>query len=417
MKKVSTTGFISFRHPTLDTRCAKVDARKSNIDYRASSVLFLALCLAACSSGQAPAGREEAGGAAAAYAWESGRTGELPATDMVLIYGGGAHRDVVWDAAHFAPYVSYTDRDGREQSLFDGFLFLEITNGRAAAPRIFATGYYGDPARKSDWQALVDYYFRPGIAVDALEQCVAAVERRCPTGAKRKVIIALPEPITAGPGSAYPRLPSDYWGEVEGVRLDFTRDADRLAACRWYIDCVRQRFDEGRFQHLELAGFYWVAEEARHTATLVADVAACLSRRKYTFNWIPYWKTTPDYYDWRSLQFSCAYLQPNYFFNESIPYSRLTDACAVAQRYGLDLELEFDARALAGEGHRGYRLRDYMRAFRENRMLPVKRLACYQGDDALYRLAQSDAAPDVELFHEFCAFIVEHRTVFGHDTK
>jgi hypothetical protein len=363
----------------------------------------------ACSSGQTPL--PDNGDDDITYPWEVDRKNLLPVTDMVLIYGGGEHREVTWNKARFIPYVSYTDATGHEQNLFDGFLFLEMTTGRAGAPRIFATGYYGEPAGKAEWQALVDYYFQPGMAIAALEQCIAEAELRLQTGKKRKVVIMLPEPITAGPNSNYPALPAGYWGEVDGIALDFTKDSDRITACKWYIDYVRKQFDEGAFRHLELAGFYWLAEESLHTESILPGVAAYLNRRKYSFNWIPYWKDAPDYYEWKSLKFNYAYLQPNYFFNETTPYSRLTDACTVARQYDMDVELEFDERALVNGGNRGYRLRDYMQAFTANNILPTKRVAYYQGTDALYRLYCATDEQDVALFHDFCAFVVAHQAL------
>ncbi|MDR1681602.1 MAG: DUF4855 domain-containing protein [Prevotellaceae bacterium] len=377
------------------------------MDVKYTILIFILAGFVACSSGQPqlPDDNGGNGGEETVYPWEKDRQEVIAVRDMVLIYGGGAHRNVVWDKRHFVPYVSYRDKEGVEEDLFDGFLFLEYSNGDAGAPRIFATGYYGEPARKTDWKALADYYFKPGIALAGLEACVAEAEQRLQTGKKRKIVIVLPEPITAGANSNYPTLPANYWGEIDGSMLDFTRDSDRITACKWYVDYVRARFDEAGFQHLELTGFYWLAEESVHTKTILAGVAAHLNRWKYSFNWIPYWKETPDYYEWKTLKFTYAYLQPNYFFNEALPYSRLTQACSVVKQYDMDIELEFDERVLVGVGNRGNRLRDYMRAFDENHLTTSKRMAYYQGNDAIFLLSQSTAAEDVELFHEFCDFV------------
>ncbi|MDR1865446.1 MAG: DUF4855 domain-containing protein [Bacteroidales bacterium] len=340
----------------------------------------------------------------------------LPVTDMVLIYGGGKHRTATWNREHFAPYVSYTDRAQKEQWLFDGFLFLEITNGVSGKQRIFATGYYGQPAGKTEWERQADYYFTENNGVYALDDCIAAVTERLGAPAeKRKVVIGLPEPIVAGPGSHYAELPADYWGSVDGKQLDFTGNDDRITACKWFIDYVEARFNEGNFKHVELAGFYWIAEESLHTKTILAEVAACLNGKKYSFNWIPYWKTDPDYYDWQALKFNYAYLQPNYFFNDNTPYSRLTEACNVAKLYRLDMELEFDLSVFVGDRNRGSRLYDYMKAFRENGILTSKRIAYYQDCDALYQLYHAAAEQDKNLFHDFCAFVVEHQTKYQNE--
>ncbi|GHT12765.1 DUF4855 domain-containing protein [Bacteroidia bacterium] len=348
------------------------------------------------------------------YIWEYERKQLLPATDLVLIYGGGKHREATWNKEHLLPYVSYKDKTNVTHWLFDGFLFIEFTNGASGNPRIFATGYYGQPAGKAEWAALAEYYFTKNNAVYALEQCVADAEKQLGKPAKkRKVVISMPEPIVAGPGSHYTQLPADYWGEVDGVQLNFSNDKDRITACKWYIDYVRKLFNDGKFQHLELAGFYWLAEETLHTKTILADVANYLNGLKYSFNWIPYWKTVPDYYEWKSLKFNYAYLQPNYFFNNKLPYSRLTEACHVARQYEMDLELEFDVRVFYEKENWAYRLRDYMKAFREIfGIWETKRIAYYQGTDALYFLSKATHPEDQQLYHDFCSFVVEHQLVY-----
>jgi len=333
-----------------------------------------------------------------------------PIVDLVLIYGGGAHRDVTWDVDHFTPYVSYVDRGGKEHWLFDGFLLLEIIDGKG---KIFATGYWGAPAAKAEWKALADYYFTPGQCVDALNRCIDdKIQTLGAPPQKRRIIVGLPEPIVAGPDSHYKATAADYWGEADGRQLDFTVHEDRIVACKWYIDYVIAKFNDGNFNNLELEGFYWIAEETLHTKTILSALSEYLEEAGYTFNWIPYWKTNPDYLNWRDLGFHTTYLQPNYFFNQQIPYSRLDEACKVAFDYDLDLELEFDMRVFTDKGDWGYRLYDYMQAFRENGVLETKRIAYYQDCDALYHLWRATGEKEKELFHDFCEFVLEHQRVF-----
>lgn len=325
--------------------------------------------------------------------------------DLVLIYSGGAHRTATWDTNHFTPYVSYKDIAEKEHWLFDGFLFLEIVDGKG---KIFATGYNGMPSTQKEWEELIQHYFTFGNDIYALEDCVAKTTQRIGKFTKkRKVIIGIPEPIVPMKNNNY-NLPSTYWGKVNGKQLDFSINADRVTACKWYIDYAIQCFDEAKFENIELAGFYWIAEETLHTKTILAEIASYLNEKMYSFNWIPYWKTTPDYYDWQSLKFNYAYLQPNYFFNNTIPYSRLNEACEVAKKYNLDVELEFDMRVMAEKENWAHRLYDYMNAFRENGILETKRIAYYQDADALYALSHSENTANRQLYHDFCSFVLEH---------
>ena len=330
--------------------------------------------------------------------------------DLVLIYGGSAHRNVIWNADHFTPYVSYINRTNQEHWLFDGFLLLDYIDGKG---KIFATGYYGTPATKNEWDALIDYFFTPGQSVDALNKCIEDdISRLGNPPYKRKVIIVLPEPIVAGPGSDYKDTPADYWGTLDNRKLNFTNQEDRIAACNYYIDRVKSKFNEGKFRNLELAGFYWLAEESLHTKSILLPVSEHLTDEGFDFYWIPYWKTNPDYLQWEELGFNAVYLQPNYFFNAQVPYSRLENACKVAIDYNLDLEMEFDLTVLVNNGNLSTRLYDYMRAFRENGILPEKRIAYYQDCDAVYQLYRSSDERDKVIFYDFCDFVLEHQTAY-----
>ena len=239
------------------------------------------------------------------YPWEQEREGLLDSKDMVLLYGGGSHRNYVWDDARIAPYVTYVDKEGDESWLFDNYLMLEIYDGEDAA---YGFGYKGPPATQADWKRLVDYFFQQNIALGALNKAVKNATYRIgqPT-AKRKITIGIPEPIVS----------LTNWGSVKnGEILNFANDADRIQACIWYIDYVRQKFSEANFDYLELSGFYWIAETTIRTEAIVPTVGMYLNALKYGFNWIPFFEAT-DSKRWKELKFNFAYLQPNYCIQNS----------------------------------------------------------------------------------------------------
>jgi hypothetical protein len=341
------------------------------------------------------------------YDWEEARTRPLVSTDMVLLYGGGHHRmPYDWGADRVVDYVTYTDVGGTRHWLFDSFLFLEIFDGGRGAgyDKKFANGYTYqnnqlESANQEDWQALIDYYMSSSSAVGALESTIAQAAATMGEPAyKRQVVMSIPEPIV---WHTVARLSTEYWGEVDGRKLDFSKPGDRVAACRWFIDTIRREFDERDFKYVELAGFYWLAEKATDTADILNTVADYLAAMNYSFNWIPYY-TAAGWEKWESLGFSKAYLQPNYFFSDTIPKSRLDEACDMALSKGMDMELEFDDNAKWG---RAYRLRDYMEVFRSRGIWEAGRLAYYQGGESLRNLKNGSAA-DRELYHEFCNFVV-----------
>ena len=160
------------------------------------SILAALLLAAAC-----PALPAEAGPRAGTYPWER-RAGRPTASDAVLCYGNSHHRNpYLWDERRFEPYVTYVDEQGREQWLFDGFIFLESQDMDRPDKRnyTYMTGVLRDQglaAGKEQWQELIDYYFARGNCVDALDKAVGAAEERLGEApVKRRVFIVIPDPI------------------------------------------------------------------------------------------------------------------------------------------------------------------------------------------------------------------------------
>lgn len=94
---------------------------------------------------------------------------------------------------------------------------------------------------------------------------------------KRQIVISIPEPIVY----QHPEQASSstkYWGKIDNQTLDFSNSADRIKACKWYIDQVRAKFNEKNYQHVELAGFYWLAEKATDTRDILNAVAIYLNK-------------------------------------------------------------------------------------------------------------------------------------------
>lgn len=340
------------------------------------------------------------------YEWEKNRSDLLASTDMVLLYGGGHHRSpYTWDKNRVSSYVKYVDTEDKAHWLFDSFLFLEIMDtGTGGANKMFAKGYNLESANQEDWTKLIDYYFQSETGIGAIDAAIKEASSTLGTPKqKRQIVISIPEPIVY----QHPEQASSstkYWGKIENKTLDFSDSNDRIKACKWYIDQVRAKFNEKKYQHVELAGFYWLAEKATDTRGILNAVAIYLNKLKYSFNWIPYYGAD-GYNQWKSFGFNYAYFQPNYFFNESVPESRLQDACQKALDYDMHMELEFDDNALSSRG-RAYRLRNYMRIFKQYGIWEKKRLAYYQGSASMLALKNSGNAADRKLYHDFCEFVI-----------
>lgn len=324
--------------------------------------------------------------------------GRAPVRDLVLIYDGGEHRKVSWNAEQFADYVA-TDGENPEW-LFDGFLFLEIHSGTGLS---YASGYTPTPARQQDWVGLIDKYLTPGRDIAALNEAIGTMRERIPGKFhRRKIVLSLPEPI---PGQT-------DWGEIDGRALDFNNDDDRTTACKWYIDLLIERFSAAGLDNLQLCGFYWLAEEATNTRTFVAQVSDYIHEKGLDFYWIPYFKS--DGYDqWRELGFDNAYLQPNHFFNDAIPDSRIDETCQLATAAEMSLEVEFDENALQGRG-RANRMKAYIDSYERNGIFENNNLAYYQGNNA-FSLLRHGTEEDYALYKRLADIIAKRQKDFYAD--
>ncbi|MCS2795083.1 DUF4855 domain-containing protein [Bacteroides faecis] len=70
-------------------------------------------------------------------------------------------------------------------------------------------------------------------------------------------------------------------------------------------------------------------------------IANYLNELKYSFNWIPFFNSD-GHESWKELGFHYAYYQPNYYFDDNIPLTRLDEACKEALRCNMQMEMEFE---------------------------------------------------------------------------
>jgi len=296
-------------------------------------------------------------------------------SDIVLIYQGGADR-LRGSPEELAPYVSAKDTQGSERWLFDGFLFIEYRDGRG---HDYVSGQSHDPARQEDWLWLIERNFAPGSGVPALDQAIdLASERLGAPERPRQVILTLPQPI--------PSLRS--WGTLDGHALDFADPKDRVAACRWHIETALAKWNALRPKHLELAGFYWVAEDSHQDATILPVVAELIHAHGLRFFWIPYWRAEGAG-DWSRLGFDTVYQQPNHFFHPEVEDERLDEACGFARRHHMGLEFECDRRACKSPDTYRPRLYSYLHAFEADGVRDGAAMAYYEGGGALLDMFHS----------------------------
>ena len=311
-------------------------------------------------------------------------------SDLVLIYHGSTHRPD-WNKDQLKPYV-YTENESGFHWLFDGFLFLEIFDN--------IRGYEWDPgfkhktAARDQWEWLLDRYFGKDKGPDALEAILDSLSGKGKTPVRaRKVVISIPCPVQG----------FTEWGELDGKKMDFNNAGDQIAAACWFIDMTLAKWEDKKYDHIQLDGFYWVHEAAGKDFAIIPEVKEYLRKKEMKLYWIPYWNAERSA-QWSSLGFDLAYQQPNYFFSTKTPYQRLDDACNFAEQHGLGMEMEFDNNVSKPEFRTRYY--DYIKSFEENGVWDSSRVAYYEGGGAWMKMSKSNDPEMKKMLETLSAIII-----------
>ena len=374
--------------------------------------------------------------------WEAARSGVPSFSDLTLV-SSAQHRPnpPKWTEERFGSHVTWTDAENKEDWLFEAFLCLEVIDAKRGLT--YSIGNSHHSATKESWTDLLDYWLAPGGALATLDKTVEkAAGRIGMPPAPRYVVLVVPDPIMFE-HFADKNSSTTYWGELDGSRLDFAKVEDQIAACTWYCNEARRRFETLAPKHLELAGFYILSEELPYAGggategynaqykrweTIVPALTAHLHKCREGLYWIPY-HLAPGYKKWKEWGIDMAFMQPNYYWDykndqADHPFARTTDAM---RTYGMGMETEFEYSLVTavmkqpgmmgpdGEGRMIYTLadvpglkdqfREYMTRFRDGGFYGKVPLAIYTGTDAMHQLASSTEPDDVQLYREFCAFI------------
>ena len=374
------------------------------------------------------------GSSAGLYSWEKDEI--RPIADAVICYGGhSARKPYLWTPERFHETVAYTDENGQEHWFFDNMIMMELWDDDYAVTYSIANdGRYS--SRKEHWLRQIDYWFSRENGFAALEASIADVASRIgnpPT--KRGIIFSLPDPVYFEHyTNAMKNINRNtvYWGEIDGVQMDFSKSEDRVKAYKWMVDQVRAAFAEARFKHIELIGFYVLSEELsvpgsfryeykEHDITIKATADYCHSVGE-GFYWVPY-AMAPGIERGRDFGFDLVVMQPNYYWTDSKWSWDQIEKAIVENDLGMELEFEgthgepLTSSILSnlknGEPNpyadrNKARFREYLDNARSRGIYGTRPFVLYTGTNALYELAVSKDEKDRKMYHELGRFIIEN---------
>lgn len=271
--------------------------------------------------------------------------------NLCLLYVGAEGRSSVhrYDIDKLQPLVAYINPAELVSDYFmDGFLLLAqhspLLNGRS-----FGLDLKGKPARREDWIALFDEYFHPQSNLQALENCTAEVNHQLQLGKTRqvKVVLSIPTPD--------PRC-SDW--DNEGYSL--AEDSQRIEVTEWAMQELICRWKNANFQHLTLAGFYYMTEQGTwndqvlHMFPKLCDIygLTSFSIPGITSSWIT--EFTRAGFDCVALQSSHSFWQPPHRPQRYL----LKCAGRIAREFGMGMEIELPYDVMEPEGRQ--KLSDYL---------------------------------------------------------
>lgn len=262
--------------------------------------------------------------------------------DLVLLYNGWyANGFGNWTKDNIAPYIGYVDENGQPKSwFFDGVLYLGLN---APGGRSFGESS-GGASNKQDWEWYLNKTFAPQGDMQQLNEAAKETAQKLgDPNHKVKVTLMIP----------YPAVKQNNFGDVDGDGVSENFDfavighdeayKNKQKAVKWYIDKALQLWNDGGYSNLELTSFYWLSEKvslnASHEEDLIRYTSGLVHNAGKTFLWIPYFEAN-RFWQWKDLGFDAAVLQPNYFFNTTVPETRIAEAANYAKQYGMGIEIE-----------------------------------------------------------------------------
>jgi hypothetical protein len=310
--------------------------------------------------------------AACCWACAAFAAGDFP-KHVVLVYSDARAGIRQLDKDDYSRLAAFVDNQGKPvDTMFDGFLILGLKakSGRGLVPG------FGNPIQKEDYDWFLGNLFEDGKQIASLNQAVQSLPLNLRT--TRQVILAIPYP-----GQSY----------SNEIRSDMVN---------YFVAEAARRFEQGHFDRLHLAGFYWLQEDIPPgDLAFIKEVAQEVHARHLQFYWIPYFSAKGQQ-EWRACGFDCAMLQPNYAFRDVKP-SRFDDTETKRQREGMTIEMEVARYTRNRPESPAWKdsFLKYLSAGLRYKWATLDSVGYYNGNDLVTMSRQPQEYPYYELIHKF----------------
>jgi hypothetical protein len=280
------------------------------------------------------------------------------------------------------------------------FLYADVNIGttRSGAGDFYAV-VAPNPATARDWSDMLDSLLAAGGLVHLLDGAVATAARaigRPPHPRNIVIPIPYPHPNQSLFGAVGGRGIRPLNFSIAGQNLDSASE-QRLAACRWFVSAVRERWCRARPRHLHLLGFYWTYESLRYSWDVddhwvMKELYKHLCGGAERLFWIPFYSSFNVHLlgPGRGFYFDAAFLQPNHMFYREIRGVRRAAEQARERGAGVEIEYYLEGHDMVSVGRdRHRRLRNYLNGGVKYGYMTDSACAYYLGANDLPKMARS----------------------------
>jgi hypothetical protein len=263
---------------------------------------------------------------------------ELPIQNHLCVLPCGELSEngtIDWSEKELIYYQYYFVNDQPADRMFRSFIFNPMRMRENYLIYPMYTGL-GKLARVNDWILTIDHLFKEKVNFHALANNMNQ-------GDKTDIWVTIP----------YPNSLQENFGKVLGVKLNFTKESDRIQAIQWWIDSFLMRWQVETKLHdkLTFKGFVW-----QRTSIDSGDEELVMAVNDYIHNhnlfslWLFNYGSS-GCLKWSDLKFDAACANPNYYGNTEVDYNWIINATVFAQYYHTGMQVNFGKGSIYNETH------------------------------------------------------------------
>lgn len=232
---------------------------------------------------------------------------------------------VNWSIEDLKYYQNYFVGGEPVDTMFRAFIFNPIRMRNNYYINAMHTGL-GKQARKNDWILAINNLFKDNVNFKALAQ-------NTKEGETTDIWVTIP----------YPNPLQKNFGKIQGNKLDFSNEDDRIKAVKWWIDSFLMRWEKEENLHKKLSfkGFVWQRNSiSASDDNIVKETNEYIHQNGYLSLWLFNYGSS-GCAEWKEFQFDAACANPNYYGKTEIDIQWIINATAFSQHFHTGMQIMY----------------------------------------------------------------------------